>query len=218
MSWRIRIERWPEIHVPPQDAVQHVRRMIASAICRAENANPEWAARHFISHRNKAYLVIPNLYSGDPNDVDECTKALAINQLAGMLIDHGIVRWPQSRKWWLLRQGELDKLKAEEKLGSGTDLTDVRKAWLKELKGRGIPEEQLKDEALDKAMPLRNHGLFSKAERALAIAGWSEKARRDIEIFPLTSADALTLVLVALSEPLLSDGSTVDAASSTSAQ
>jgi hypothetical protein len=179
------------------------RRQIQAAIYTAINRSGgtlEWVRRHFIYHKGVSYLVIPNLYSCDPNNEDECRKALAMNQLAGVLDDMNLVRWPQSRKWWLLRQGELDKLKAEEKLGSDTDLTDIRKAWLKELKGRGVPEDQLKDEALDKAMPLRNHGLFSKAERALAIAGWSERARRDIEIFRLVDVEGLTPILMVLNQ------------------
>jgi hypothetical protein len=127
-----------------------------------------------------------------------------MNQLAGVLDDMDIVRWPQKPRWWTLRKGELDQLKAEEKIGSDTDLTDIRKEWLNELKRRGVPEEEIearrKDEALDKAMPLRNHGLFSKAERALTIAGWSEKARRDIEIFPLEDVEGLTPILMVLAD------------------
>ncbi len=49
--------------------------------------------------------------------------------------------------------------------------------------------------------PIRNHGLFSKAERALQIAGWSEKARNDIEIFRLVDTDGLTPLLMVLNEP-----------------
>jgi len=47
---------------------------------------------------------------------------------------------------------------------------------------------------------VRNHGLFSKAERALQIAGWSEKARNDIEIFRLVDTDGLTPLLMVLNE------------------
>ena len=36
---------------------------------------------------------------------------------------------------------------------------------------------------------MRNHGLFSKAEQALKIAGWGEQARRDIEIFRLVDVE-----------------------------
>ena len=45
-----------------------------------------------------SYFVIPNLYSCDPNDPRR-TKGLAMNQLAGVLSDLGLVRWPNSRKW-----------------------------------------------------------------------------------------------------------------------
>ena len=47
---------------------------------------------------------------------------------------------------------------------------------------------------------IRNHGLFSKAERALEIAGWSPKARNDIEIFRLVDTEGLTPLLLALNE------------------
>src|SRR5215813_14375890 len=50
------------------------------------------------------------------------------------------------------------------------------------------------------AKPLRNHGLFSKAERALEIAGWSERARNDIEIFRLVDTEGLTPLLMVLNE------------------
>ena len=56
------------------------------------------------------------------------------------------------------------------------------------------------DQAFEKAQPIRNHGLFSKAERALTIAGWSEKARRDIEIFPLEDVEGLTPILMVLAD------------------
>ena len=54
------------------------------------------------------------------------------------------------------------------------------------------------DVAFEKAQSIRNHGLFSKAEKALKIAGWSERARRDIEIFPLVGRESFTLLLRAL--------------------
>ncbi len=56
------------------------------------------------------------------------------------------------------------------------------------------------------ARPIRNHGLFSKAERALEIAGWSERARNDIEIFRLVDAEGLTPVLMVLNETKGSGG------------
>jgi hypothetical protein len=50
------------------------------------------------------------------------------------------------------------------------------------------------------ADPLRNHGLFSKAERALTIAQWSAEARRDVEVFRIVDVDGLTPILMVLNE------------------
>jgi hypothetical protein len=96
-----------------------------------------------------------------------------------------------------MRKGELDQLKNEEKLDSDTDLTKIRQEWYQKYPD-AKPSEG--DAALDKAQPIRNHGLFSKAERALTYAGWSEKARRDIEIFRLVDVEGLTPILMVLNE------------------
>lgn len=197
---------------PSAAVMRQIRSAIATAIARAPGANIEWVRRHFIYHKGVSYLVIPNLYSADPNNEDEATKALAMNQLAGVLDDLGLVRWPKKGRWWLLRKSELDQLKAEEKGASDTDLTEIRKAWLQELRNRGITIDSAQDQLLEKAMPIRNHGLFSKAELALTIAGWSEKARRDIEIFRLEDVEGLTPLLMVLNEdggvdPELTEGS-----------
>ncbi len=191
----------PESKRPSSQVVRQIRAAIDTAIARAPGATIEWVRRHFISHRGISYLVIPNLAGCDPDNEDECRKGLAMNQLAGVLDDMGLVRWPKKGPWWKLRkEGELDKLKKEESLGSDTDLTIMRNEWRDRLRKQGIPEDKLKDEVLDKAMPIRNHGLFSKAERALTIAGWSEKARRDIEIFRLEDVEGLTPLLMVLNE------------------
>ena len=117
--------------------------------------------------RRVSYLVIPNLYSCDPDNEDECDKALAMNQLAGVLDDMGLVRWPKKGHWWTIAQGgELDKLKHEESLGSDTDLTEIRKEWLSGAQEQGGSRRPAtRTRSLEKAMPLSNHGLFSKAEK-----------------------------------------------------
>jgi hypothetical protein len=183
--------------MPRGDERRQIQAAVATAIARAPGATLEWVRRHFIYHRGVSYLVIPNLASCDPTNEDECRRALAMNQLAGVLDDLDLVRWPQ--KHWFSK-GELDKLKSEEAGASDTDLTKIRQEWREELRKKGVSEDQLKDEVLDKAMPLRNHGLFSKAERALTIAGWSERARRDIEIFRLVDVEGLTPILMVLNE------------------
>jgi len=189
----------PESKRPSSAVVRQIRAAINTAIDRAPGANMEWVRRHFIYHRRTSYLVIPNLYSCDPNDQQESARALAMNQLAGVLDDLDLVRWPQKPRWWTFRKGELDNLKAEEAAASDTDLSQIRKDWLKKLNKK--PDEMTEEDiAFEKAMPLRNHGLFSKAEKALTIAGWSERARRDIEIFPLENVEGLTPILMVLAD------------------
>jgi hypothetical protein len=190
----------PESKRPSSAIVRQIRSAINTAIQRAPGANLEWVRRHFIYHKASSYLVIPNLYSCDPNNEDECAKALAMNQLAGVLDDLDLVRWPQKARWWRVQwKNELQRLKEEESEGSMTDLTEVRKAWLKKI-GKKPEDMTEEDQVFEKAQPIRNHGLFSKAERALTIAGWSEKARRDIEIFPLENVEGLTPILMVLAD------------------
>jgi hypothetical protein len=154
----------------------------------------EWVRRHFIHHNRASYLVIPNLYSADPENKDEGARALAMNQLAGVLSDLDLVRWPERARPWLLRKSELERLKAEESGTSDTDLSEIRKEWREE---KGLkPEHEGQSDR-----PIRNHGLFSKAERALEFAGWSETARKDIEVFRLVDAEGLTPLLMVLNEP-----------------
>jgi hypothetical protein len=105
-----------------------------------------------------------------------------------VLSDLQLVRWP-TRK-------EGKKLRQEEAVASATDLSDIRKKWFKE---QGLDPAKAARQHDDR--PIRNHGLFSKAERALEIAGWSERARRDIEIFRLVDAEGLTPLLMVLNEP-----------------
>ncbi|MGI9410917.1 MAG: hypothetical protein ACR2OV_12640 [Hyphomicrobiaceae bacterium] len=187
----------------PAGIVRQVTAAINTAIKRAPGADMEWVRRHFIHHNKSSYLVIPNLFSCDPDDEDEASKALAMNQLAGVLDDLDLVRWPQKYPWWSVKRwtvgNELEDLKREEKGTSMTDMTDIRRERLAELeKSEGIALDKDKAERIRAAEPVRNHGLFSKAERVLTIAGWSENARRDIEVFKLVDTDGLTPLLAVL--------------------
>jgi hypothetical protein len=181
---------------PSGALARQIRDAIDTAINRASGADLEWVRRHFVHHNKASYLVIPNLYSCDPENKDEAAKAMAVNQLAGVLSDLDLVRWPKGGKWWLFQENELKKLKQEESSASDTDLTAIRKKWAEE---QGMTGEELKKYVDKRAV--RNHGLFSKAERALQIAGWSEKARSDVEIFKLVNAEGLTPLLMVLNEP-----------------
>lgn len=181
----------PEKEAPPVRpsgaVVRQINDAISTAIARAPGADKEWVRRHFIHHHSKSYLVTPNLYGADPTSPDESSKALAMNQLAGVLSDLELVVWPTPK--------ELDVLRKEESAASNTDLTEIRKKFAEERKAQGGAEEETVSTGI-----IRNHGLFSKAERALQIAGWSPRARADIEIFKLIEANGLTPLLMVLGE------------------
>lgn len=173
--------------------IAQVRNAIEMATARAPGADIEWVRRHFIYHNHASYFVIPNLFSADAGSEEESAKALAMNQLAGVLDDLDLVRWPT--------RSEFKALKKEELGSSDTDLTEIRKARLHELEeSKNVKLDEAKADQIRSAEPLRNHGLFSKAERVLTIAGWSEMARRDIEIFKLVDIEGLTPLLEVLND------------------
>ena len=171
---------------PSGALTRQINDALRTAAARAPNADFEWVRRHFIHHRDASYFVIPNLYSSDAANEEESSRALAMNQLAGVLSDLGLVRWPNRKEFKALSQ--------EEGVSSTTDLSSVRKKWREEkgLDAQPLPEHNDR--------PIRNHGLFSKAEHALQIAGWSEKARNDVEVFRLVDTDGLTPLLMVLNE------------------
>jgi hypothetical protein len=194
----------PPPHEPParrlSGALRHqISDAIETTMARA-GASRDWVRRHFIHHNRASYLVIPNLYSAasdeqmeDKKKEEEARRALAMNQLAGMLSDLQLVVWPNPARRWLRQKSELELLKAEESETSNTDLGEIRKKWREE---KGLPDHEGHNDR-----PIRNHGLFSKAERALEFAGWSEAARKDIEVFRLVDAEGLTPLLMVLNEP-----------------
>jgi hypothetical protein len=195
---------------PSGEVVRQIRDALRTVIHRTDDkAGIEWLRRHFIHHNKASYFVIPNLYSANADDEREAQRALAINQLAGVLSDLDLVRWPEKLGFWRRRwpkfwqrKNELDLLKLEESQASDTDLTKIRQDWIEKVgKSNGIGLSE-KDQEFVKADPLRNHGLFSKAERALTIAGWSAEARRDVEVFRVVDADGLTPLLMVLNEEM----------------
>jgi hypothetical protein len=176
---------------PSGALTRQINAAIDTVIARA-NVTRDWIQGHFIHHKRASYFVIPNLYSCDPNDQQEKSRALAMNQLAGVLSDLGLVRWPNKGSWF--KKSELEQLKDDESQASITDISEIRKKWVDEHKRDPKVLEGYSQSAI------RNHGLFSKALRALEIAGWSPKAREDIEIFTLVEAEGLTPLLMVLNE------------------
>ena len=165
---------------PPSGAVvRQLASAIATAVARAPGADLEWVRRHFVHHRGASYFVIPNLYSCS-DDHGEELKALAMNQLAGVFENVALV--------CALTEEEAQKFGEEEERPSSTDLARYQ---------HRIGPDGLQQESEG---ALRNHGLLSKSQRALGIAGWSDKAKRDPEIYRLVDVEGLTPLLTLLSE------------------
>lgn len=190
-----------KLRLPTGAVVRQLASAISTAVARAPGADLEWVRRHFVHHGRSSYFVIPNIYSCS-TDRDEELRALAINQLAGVFDDVDLVR--------VLTEEEFMKFGEEEKRRSFTDLDFYREGYLEH--GR-TSEEQEEEETVDRAgsegyrrSPIRNHGLLSKAQRTLAIAGWSEQARRDVEIYRLVDVEGLTPLLTLLNEATLEKG------------
>ena len=192
------------LHLPTPQVIRHLTSAIDTAIARAPGADLEWVRRHFIHHGGSSYFVIPNLYGVDQADKNEELRALAMNQLAGVLDDLELVRG--------LSTFELRRFGREEMRDSYTDLTPFRQErtedeaakgppnlWTRMFGGVGWPPK-------GGGPHVRNHGLLSKAQRALDIAGWSAAAQRDVEIFRLVDSEGLTPLLTLLNEATLAKG------------
>jgi len=194
------------LHLASDEVARHLTEAIQTAVARApgDDADFEWIRKHFIHHNGASYFVIPNLYSVEQNDKnkDEELRALAMNQLAGVLDDLKVVR--------ALTPSELKRFGREELRDSFSDLTPFREerkllaggqpvktqGWL----GRFFAKPPNAPDAEDGGKHVRNHGLLSKAARALDIAGWSETAQKDVEIFRLVDSEGLTPLLAVLNK------------------
>ncbi len=174
------------LHMPTSAVVRQLSAALNTAIARAPDADLEWVRQHFVHHRDTSYFVIPNLYSCKEDDKNEERRALAMNQLAGVLDDLNLVV--------TLTPEELERFGKEEERDSFSDLSLYRDRRREARQGEA-PEGSPK--------PMRNHGLLSKAERALDIAGWSEEAKRDVEIYRLVDTEGLTPLLMLLNEATL---------------
>jgi len=193
------------LHLPNDEIVRHLTDAIQTAVNRApgDDTDFEWVRKHFIHHDGASYFVIPNLYSVEQDDKnkDEELRALAMNQLAGVLDDLKLVR--------ALSPRELRKFGKEEERDSYSDLTPFReeraqmasgqpskRSWL----GGLLPSRTAVPASADGRKHIRNHGLLSKAQRALDIAGWSAAAQKDVEIFRLVDTEGLTPLLAVLNK------------------
>ena len=191
------------LRLPSAAVIQQLSAAFETAIAKAPEANLDWVRRHFIHHGDCSYFVIPNLYSVDKADEREELRALAINQLAGVLADLNLVR--------SLTASELKRFARDETRTSYGDLAALREEHAKArttFERRALPWKMWVRQAGvgESDDRLRNHGLLSKAQRALDIAGWSAPAQRDVEVFRLVDCDGLTPLLALFNAATLAKG------------
>ena len=182
-----------KLRLPSGAVVRQLASAIATAVARAPGVDLEWVRWHFIHHGRSSFFVIPNLYS-IAADRDEELRALAINQLAGVFDDVDLVR--------ALTEEEFKRFGEEEERRSFTDLGRYRREYAQ---GTGLDIDAEVSEQANRR-PIRNHGLLSKAQRALKIAGWSDQAQRDVEIYRLVDVEGLTPLLTLLNEATIEKG------------
>jgi hypothetical protein len=203
-------ETQARLHLPTGPVIRQLEAAFQTAIARAPDAKIEWVRQHFLHHSGSSYFVIPNLYTvekdgpnAEPGSKREELRALAINQLAGVFDDLKLVV--------ALNGDELREFGREERRESLSDLSAYRadkdaatitghepKATFLQRVLRIRSNDEAVAVGAGKAM--RNHGLLSKAQRTLDIAGWSERAQSDVEIFRLVDTEGLTPLLSVLNE------------------
>jgi hypothetical protein len=194
---KTRPDRWDggtraaeNIHRVTQQTKQQLRAAMDTAISRAPGTDYAWVHGHFIHHNGWSYFVIPNLYNVDKTKTGEQERAVAINQLAGVFSDLKLIK--------VMGEKELKAAGKEEARASFTDLNVYRSEFRTKEQTEGRP---VKEVAEDRSKRIRNHGLFSKAERALHIAGWSDGAKSDVEVYAITDKEGLTPLLEILTDP-----------------
>ena len=194
---KTRPERWDglrheaeNIHQVSEQTKKQIREAIETAISRNKDITLEWVHGHFIHHGGASYYIIPNLFRVDPAKPGEQPKAVAMNQLAGVFSDMKLIR--------VMGEKELKEAGKEEARASFTDLNAYKEQFREQEKKEGRPVRELRE---DEKKRIRNHGLFSKAERALSIAGWSERAKSDVEVFRIVDVEGLTPLLDVLTDP-----------------
>lgn len=175
--------------------VRELARAFHIAIHDVDQLDLEKLRMHFIAHKGKSFLVTPNVYRcSDERKAGgkkgEIRRGIAMNQVAGILDEYGLVRTlsdQERKRYWQ---------------------DDPRR-----LAANAMPEDEaseLSAEALEKIRKSveeswdtgREAGLFGKARRAMQAAGWSDGAAINPEIREVIGdgAGGLTPLLMVLEE------------------
>ena len=171
MHWRLQLTRPTDIRVPSQKSVQRIAKLVEKQSSARTVREPRVGGPTPRVPQRPLVFRHPQPLRQRSQERRRVQQG-AVAEPAGRCL----ARPPTDQSvWWKLRKGELDKLMDEESHCSQTDLTVIRWSWLRQYPKPKLTEEDI---AFEKAQPIRNHGLFSKAEKALTAAGWSESAPR----------------------------------------
>jgi hypothetical protein len=162
-------------------------RLGASMIVRTPGVDAIWVRKFFLYHAGGAYFIVPRLSQVEFNENESEHKAIAMNQLAGVFSDLRLIR-PMGKK-------ELEEAGKEEARANLADLNAYKEAFREQEKKEGRPVRELRE---DEKRRIRNHGLFSNAERMLVMAGWKEQASSAPEIFRLVDPEYMRIIFDAL--------------------
>lgn len=94
------------LHLPNMTVIRQLTAAIETAISRAPGADIEWVRKHLVHHGGTSFFIIPNLYSVEKDNKDEELRALAINQLTGVLDDLELIRVLTPRELRIARREE----------------------------------------------------------------------------------------------------------------
>lgn len=101
--------RLPELSAT---VVRQIAGAIGTATAQAPGASLEWVRKHFVHHDAASYFVIPNLHSVARGDKNEELRALAMNQLGGVLSELELVRQLTDSEWKAIRADEARESKS----------------------------------------------------------------------------------------------------------
>ncbi|MEL6978928.1 MAG: hypothetical protein AAGM38_09645 [Pseudomonadota bacterium] len=110
------------LNEPSSTLVAELSKVMKTGLQIAPGANLDWVRRHFFSHRGLPYFVIPDLSAWDPQG-DDGRKALALNQLAGVMSELSLIQ-PLDRSRISLWRGykrDLSRYESEARLAEAID-------------------------------------------------------------------------------------------------
>jgi hypothetical protein len=181
-------------------ALRHIGSAFRSVLERAPGADLEWLRQHFVHHASATYFVIPNLSivpnsSSEPGkDSDQKSlelRAMALNQLAGVLEDVGLI---SAIRPTVLKTSASNGAAGPGNHGSPSAPTT---GWLRKNKVQGVTKNSVSSFHLE---------LLRKADKALDIAGWSPESKREIEVFQVIHIEGSTPLLCLINQATLDQG------------